>query len=221
MKPTTNPDKLSYGIAAIEAIKISQEETFLDDLYNQLITVKLPEKESSVIETELKQLKECTELLLTDETLLARYRQYDHSLDKYYNKLGFDNDTLSTAKLRNTIQQLFTDVRPLVYKLKFFYDRPRPAHFLKYHPGISFYPFGSLTANCPAFPSMHSTIGYVIAGVISVKMPDIASYFQQLAEDIYHSRMYMGVCLSSDVEFGKKIAEQILLDKEFRVKYGL
>lgn len=79
----------------------------------------------------------------------------------------------------------------------------------------------SLTAHCPAWPSMHSTLGYVIGNVCGNKFPDAWKYYKDLAEDIRHSRMCMGLCLPSDVDAGQRLASIILENKEFKVKYGL
>lgn len=212
---------LTYGTAAIEAINYSKETSFLDAIFTECTQTKLPDSGNALIKKEMGELREYTQELQKNTVLLGRYKTYDHSLMNYIlTQHSFNGDETADNQFKSTVKSLFEDIRPLVYKLKLHYNRPRPFQLVE-KTNVKFHPFGSLSAHCPSFPSMHATIGYVLRGVIGNKFTDTYKYFTDLAEDIYYSRIYMGVCLRSDVEGGKNLAENILANKEFVVKYAL
>lgn len=212
--------ELIYGMPCHEAKKQSELPSFLDDMFTELTLEQLPDPYSDTVKKEFRQIELLTRQLAGNDDLLRRYRIYDRSLPDYISGFTFKNDDETTTKHSNIVKDIITDVWPLVYKIKLWYRRPRPFQLAVLH-NIKIYPMASLTAHCPAWPSMHSTLGYVIGNVCGNKFPDAWKYYKDLAEDIRHSRMCMGLCLPSDVDAGQRLASIILENKEFKVKYGL
>lgn len=209
-----------YGMACFETKKLSEKSSFLDDMYLELTNQQLPGNNSEIVREELLQVKEFSENLVKNDETLKRYQTYDRSISQYLSGFTLQGDDNFSIRNRDIVKNVTQDIWPLIYKLKLHYQRPRPFQLSMLH-SIKIYPMASLTAQCPSFPSMHSTLGYVIAGVCGNKFPDLYKYYKDLAEDIRHSRVWMGLCLPSDVNAGQLLANHILENKEFIVKYGL
>lgn len=208
---------IKTGISCLEAISYSQQDCFLDKLFSDAIKDELPAPDSDQVAQELSQTKKYIDQYIRDPELIQRYEKYDRQFEKHIEGFLLEDNSGYQQK----VMMLFKDVTPLVYKIKFHYQRPRPAELLCLHKEISFHPVSSLTAQCPAYPSYHSCMGYVLYGVLGNLYPHMNNSFKSLATDIYCSRLFMGLCLVTDVDGGIALGKQILADKEFIVKYGL
>lgn len=213
--------ELIYGLPCYEARQYSQQPSFLDDLFTDFIHIKPDMANSPEVIQELAEIKTFCEYLASNSQLMQRFRNYDQAPKSYLSDISVSENGEAKKQYLQMLNSAFDDVLPLVYKLKLHYQRPRPFQLAGLH-GVKFYPYSSITAACPAFPSMHATIGAVVAGVVVQKMhKSVTKFFADLANDFANSRMYMGLCLPSDVEAGKRLAAKILQHPEFKMKYVL
>jgi hypothetical protein len=210
---------MQYGNASRECMQWAGKTSFLDALFSDLTSIPLIPADSPTIKTELT--TQCGEIdqLLTDSMLFQKYCTYDRQLFRQMRGWTFDNDDI-THQYKSIIEDLFADAFPLIHKLKLHYQRPRPFQLAAFHQ-VPFYPVPSLSAHCPSFPSAHSCLGALIQEVCGNIFPKFYIYFKTLADDLYLSRRHLGVCLPADVDAGRLVAEKIVANKEFKVKYGI
>ena len=86
---------------------------------------------------------------------------------------------------------------------------------------LKLFPYDSYTANTPSYPSGHTLEAYVILNVIANKYPNEYQFCKDMIDDIAYSRLYLGLHFSSDNDFAKEIAKEILKDPKFTKKYGI
>lgn len=209
-----------YGSPCVEAHVHACQDTFLDILFLSASKDEIPAAGSEKVKEELQQVKRMCDQLQTDQPLQLRYKLYDKSLQNYFSNFSFINDDHANTVYRDIVKNIFKDIWPLIYKLKMHYQRQRPWQLGELHD-IKIYPTASLTSHCPSYPSMHSCAAFVLLGVCGSKFQSYYQTFFDLANDVCQSRLYMGVCLPSDIEAGKRLAHLIIAEKEFQLKYGL
>lgn len=196
------------------------QTSFLDDLFTDLNSSKLPDPSDGKVKEELIVLKSLVDELTKDQDALRRYRMFDSSINKYFFQFKFEHDDSLTQKYREIVAELFRDAMPLIYKLKMHYNRQRPFQ-LAYINKIDLHPISSISANCGAFPSMHACMATLLGEVVGNTFPDVFGHFRNLSTDIIQSRQAMGLCLPHDCMEGIRVAERILSVQEFKVKYRL
>lgn len=212
----------TYGLPCFEAWQYSRKPSFLDDIFTDITTRHSPPPANSPDTIQgLAEVKTFSEYLAGNQQLLQRFRSYDQEPKTYLASISISADPQQQKEYVQMINSLFDDVLPLLYKLKLHYQQPRPFQLAEVH-NVKFYPYASITAACPAYPSMHACIGHVLAGTARKKVQNgMQKWFADLANDFSISRMYMGLCLPADVEAGKQLAEKILQHSEFKMKYVL
>ena len=67
-----------------------------------------------------------------------------------------------------------------------------------------------VAVDTPSYPSNHTAVGYVVAGVLAKKYPQHEKELLKIAEDNANSRVSLGVHFVSDVEAGKELADRLL-----------
>lgn len=184
----------------------------------QLIKFTFPKNSSKATREELNQLVDYVEVLKKDEQALKRYRAYDSSLTKVFAQVIIEQNL--GEKGADIVDKLLDETLPLLIKLKFYFQRPRP-YQLAEHYKLKLFPFESKAADSPSYPSGHALQSKLICYVLGNHFPDRFDYFERLAKDIEYSRLYMGVHYQSDVDYSLYIAEVIIKDKDFKAKYGL
>ena len=105
----------------------------------------------------------------------------------------------------NAVKRVHNGLRPLIFRLKEVYKRPRPADVAKRY-GIDFSGDYLETAQSPSYPSGHTIQAYVQALLLSNLYPDHSENLLKIADMIAQSRIDRGVHFPTDVEFGKKLA---------------
>jgi membrane-associated phospholipid phosphatase len=118
------------------------------------------------------------------------------------------------------IYEIMEDIAPLITKIKFKYNRPRPsqlAHYVK----LNLFPLKSTSAMSPSYPSGHTAQAYVIMSVMGNRNPGIYAFCKEIIDDIAESRVTIGVHYSSDNDFAFEVGEAILKHKKFAEKYGI
>jgi hypothetical protein len=166
----------------------------------------------------LNQLVDYIEELKKDEQALKRYRAYDMSLTRVFAQVIMEQNL--GEKGADIVDKLLDETLPLLIKLKFYFQRPRP-YQLAEHYKLKLFPFDSKSADSPSYPSGHALQSKLICHVLGNHFPEKFDYFERLAKDIEYSRLYMGIHYQSDVDYSLYIAEVIIRDKDFKAKYGL
>lgn len=214
-----NLNELQYGNPSVDILQYINGTSCLDALFAECSQLKFPPNDANIVKQELNEMITKTMQLHGDQQVLKRYQAYDRSLAGCYLKVTFEKQEDTTA-YHDTLLSVFEDVLPLIFKLKQHFQRPRPfqlAHYFK----IKLFPYHTASGDCPSYPCLHSCIGRVLAGVLSNHYPDASKWFNETGMDAGYSRVFMGLNFQSSVDAGIRVAEKILINREFQVKYSL
>jgi hypothetical protein len=210
-------DNLVFGNPTIDIAPLLKKSTYLDSLTNEINSYTPPANNSTEAQQELQALVEYVNTLSQNPALIARYDIYDKGLSTLFaeklDKVGI-SDTFSNIK------NIEDDITTILIKTKFHFQRIRP-YQLAYYYNVPLYPFPSLTANTPSYPSGHAFQATVIGNVLGNNYPNFFRPIMELVDDICNSRMYMGLHYESDIKFGKYMAELVVNHPEFKEKYKL
>ena len=213
-------DSISWGNPLQKHLPYIENDnlTFLEKFYPQLIKYSFPKNTSKATREELNQLVDNIEVAKSNPEHLKRYKAYDNSLVKTFGDVIIENNL--GEKGADLVDKLFDDTVPLILKLKFFFQRPRPFQ-LAYAYKLKLFPFSSPSADSPSYPSGHVLQSALICYVLGNHFPEKFDYFQNLAKDIEYSRLFLGLHYQSDNDFALYMFDLIIRDKEFKEKYAL
>lgn len=197
---------------------LEENQTDLEKHVPMLIKFVFPKNSSKAVREELNLLVDYIEEAKNNPEALRRYKSYDSALEKVFAKVIMDNNL--GDKGIELVDKLFDDTLPLIMKLKFHFQRPRPYQLAQYYK-LKLFPFESYSADTPSYPSGHTLQSKVICHVLGNHFPHLFDYFDRLAKDIEYSRLYLGIHYPSDNDYSLYIAETIIRDKAFKSKYGL
>lgn len=209
---------IAWGNPSIQQKILMEKQEDVDDLYAQFSNSTMPSNDSEATKAELNEIVRLLKEVDSEKNINAfrRYLNYDKGLVQYLHTMllsqGFDD-----LELLNSIVR---DINPLLMKLKFKFNRPRP-YQLAYPLKLSLFPLKSCTATSPAYPSGHTTQAFVMMGVVGNKNPGMYAMCKQIVDDVAQSRVAIGVHFSSDNDFAFEIGEAILKNKKFAEKYGI
>ena len=210
---------LSFGNPSRNFLPHLKTESYLDPLLGELASYPFPSNNGQDVIDEITQLINYTNTLSSDEILQKRYKIYDENFEEYFinvmSNAGADRDDVT-----NIINEIKKDTYSFIIKLKYHYQRVRPIQ-LSHILTMRLYPFDSVTTNTPSYPSGHSIQSKLYAEVLGSKYPKFYNKLQELAADIYQSRLAMGIHYQSDCLFGEYVTELILTHPEFKKKYRL
>jgi hypothetical protein len=211
-------NNITYGNPTIEQKKYLDQVSIVDDLFIKLKGEIFPENDSELVKDELNELVDMTEMLLEQEnsSYLTRFKSYDRSLSQAiisaFKQKGIDVEHLTL--------DIIEDIKPLLIKLKYFYQRPRPKQIAQYYK-LAMFPFNSFSADTPSYPSGHALEAYVVLNVIANKFPNEFQFCKSMAQDVAISRIHLGLHYTTDNDFAKQIGKEILKHKAFTNKYGI
>jgi hypothetical protein len=209
---------IAWGNPSIEQKILMEKKTIVDDLFPKLTKAAMPANDSEATKAEMNQIVVGLKEIDSDknQNSFRRYINYDKGFAQYLHTMllaqGVDDQEL--------IYEIMEDISPLITKIKFKYNRPRPsqlAHYVK----LNLFPLKSTSALSPSYPSGHTTQAYVIMSVIGNRNPGIYAFCKQIIDDIAESRVAIGVHYSSDNDFAFEVGEAILKHKKFAEKYGI
>lgn len=210
-------DNLVFGNPNRKSLAYLNRETFLDDLLGEFSKYPPPKNDSVEVQEEMQEIMQLIDELARNEFLQKRYNLYDIDFESYIievlAKQGIND-------VNTIIQDLKEDISPVLVKTKFYFQRIRP-HALAYYYNLPLYPFESLTAFSPSYPSGHTYQSRIYCEVLGNMFPQFYNSLIGLAEDISRSRIYMGVHYKSDVEYAKFMANTVINHPEFKKKYKL
>ena len=184
----------------------------------QLIKFPFPKNSSKGAREELNLLVDYVNEVKSDAGTLRRYRAYDTSLERVFAQVIMEQEL--GDKGAEICDKLFDETVPLILKLKFHFQRPRP-YQLAQHYKLKLFPFDSKTADSPSYPSGHTVQAKLMCFVLGNHFPEKFNFFENLSKDIEYSRLYLGIHYPSDNDYASFIVETIIRDKDFKAKYGL
>lgn len=212
-------DSITWGNPSQKHLPYLEEnQSILEKHIPQLIKFTFPKNSSKGTREELNQLVDYVNELKKDTESQKRYRLYDYSLTKVFAQIIIEQNLGEIGA--DLVDKLLDDTLPLLIKLKFHFQRPRPYQLAEYYK-LKLFPFDTKSADTPSYPSGHALQSKLICYVLGNHFPDRFDYFERIAKDIEYSRLYMGVHYQSDIDYALYIAEVITKDKDFKAKYGL
>lgn len=210
-------NQVTYGNPTYEAKILLEKECIVGDLFPELIKDAFPKNDSAATKEELNEIvRSLKDLDETSPTLLRRYLNYDKALWAYINKML----EVEGIQENDLIQQILVDINPLILKLKYYFQRPRPYQLANYYK-LSLFPMKSTSALTPSYPSGHTIQSIVVLTIIGNKHPNIYQYCSRLWEDVAQSRVAIGVHYPSDNDFSYYVAQEILKNPKFAEKYQI
>lgn len=213
-------DSITWGNPLQKHLPYLEQEgtSFLEKHIPQLIKFSFPKNTSKSTREELNGLVDNIEVMKNNPEILKRYKSYDKSLTKTFADVIIEQDL--GEKGADIVDKLLDDTLPLLIKLKFFFQRPRPyqlAHAYK----LKLFPYETISSDSPSYPSGHTLQAHLICYVLGNHFPEKFDYFEKLAKDIEYSRLFLGAHYESDNDYAMYIYELITKDKEFKEKYKL
>lgn len=208
-------DELKYGTPSKQDYENIQLEGFLDDLLPKLYTYMPPPNSSEATKNELIYL-----LRQANARQITRKELFDRSLIPFLDDLFIKNDA-DPKDVTETTKNICSDVLPIITKLKYFFNRPRPYQMLYYYPDIELFPDYSYFVSSPSYPSGHAIIGLVAGHVLANHYPQAYQTMTNFMQEIQLSRLALGVHYPSDNQFAQIVVDEIIRHPGFLHKYDL
>lgn len=212
-------DEIAYGNLIAEQGGALQKDSYLDTYFSEFTELSFPPNTSPTTKQELNEIVECLDAASMNIQALHKFMRYDADMHNIFVKF-----LVSNGVERNTagslINAITMDVVPLITKLKYYYQRPRPGQ-LAYYYKLQLFPQKSYSADSPAYPSSHAVQSRLFANIIGNKYPPLAKEAVALASDMAISRLYMGVNYSTSLDYGIMIADRVISNKELCLKYQI
>jgi hypothetical protein len=215
-------DLITYGNPTQEQLKFLKEENYVDALFGELSGYKFPRNSSDATKEELNHIVDCLNTIQNfsgKEEYLKRYKGYDRQLRKFF-KDHVITDVENKEELNELVDSIIDDTKGLLFKLKYFFQRPRPKQLAEYYK-LKLFPYDSFTADTPSFPSGHSFQAKLLTEVLGNRYPKSYGAMTKIFDDISYSRLYLGLHYQSDIDVGIFCAEKVLQLKEFKDKFKL
>lgn len=216
-------DEIQWGNPTREIMPLLQSNFGpLDNLIPQLIQNNpCPANSSKLCREELNMLMEYLYFAAKDKEYQSQLRLLDSSLEQLFEHIiiqeGMDKEK---PEVFDTVDCLFDETYPFLFKLKYHFQRPRPYQLGKAYK-MKLFPFSSGTANTPSYPSTYALQAKLISYMLSTMFPDKIDYLENVCQDIIKSRLYLGVHYPSDIDFSMLIFDKIIHDESFKKRHGL
>jgi hypothetical protein len=209
-----NLNDIKFGNPCLRDHKMIHTENYLDRLIPFLKKYTPPENNSQATRAEINQL---VNLLATPRN--NDNNLYDEQLTAYI-KAVFVNAGADAEEIQSIITDIANDVLPLITKLKFIFQRPRPAT-LAYYCGVPLHPDFSYFTNSPSYPSCHTALTAITCETLGNLYPESYAQMQKITATVRDSRLYLGVHYSSDNDMAMIVANKVLENPEFKLKRRL
>ena len=100
---------------------------------------------------------------------------------------------------------LSTKVKSEIIFYKIFFNRARPEQIAPEKLNVP----KSTTADTPAYPSGHAYQSFYVAKLLSKWEPARKKEWDEIAERVAYTRVYMGIHYPSDVEFARRLVNKV------------
>jgi hypothetical protein len=212
-------DSIRYGNPSHDQIPYLSSSTYADVLFPELTIFTFPKNSSEATIEELNSVVDNLKTIEGNVEFLKRYSVYDRAMIKYF-KDGLIKNGIEENEVNGLVDGVIQDTLPLLTKLKYHFQRPRPYQLAEYYK-LKLFPYKSYSANTPSFPSGHAFQAKLLTEVIGNNYPDTYAFMRDLFNDICYSRIYLGLHYQSDIDVGIFCAEKVLELKDFKEKYRL
>ena len=143
-------DTITWGNPSQKHLpSLEENASFLDKLVPQLSKFTFPKNSSKATREELNELVDNVQALAADPESLKKYRAYDSNLTAVFAQVIVQQNL--GDKGATLIDQLIDDTVPLIMKLKFYFQRPRPYQLAEYYK-LKLFPFYSRSDQSPSYP---------------------------------------------------------------------
>lgn len=214
-----NLDEITFGNPNVEQLEYIKKESYLDFLFEELSTYTFPKNSSEATQEELNQIVDSLRVLQGKEEFIKRYKTYDAHLKRYFID-GLLKGDVNENEIKELVNSVMEDIKPLLIKLKYHFQRPRPNQLANYY-NLNLFPYQSISADSPSFPSGHAFQGRILTEVLGNRYPKTYAFMEKVFKDICYSRVYMGLHYQSDIDVAIFSADRVLATKEFKQKYKL
>lgn len=213
-----NINDIAFGNPTFAQRQLIAKTSYLDKLFDQMVGTPIPFNNSDITKGELNQLVErLTDIIdPLNEEHFQRYLYADQNLSQFL----VNNIKSKNLNLIELITQISEDINPLIMKLKFRYNRPRPAQLAHYYK-LNLFPCNLSKIDTPSFPSRTIVLSNLVCEIAGNRVPALYDSIQNIKEFIITSRSYLGVNYVTDIEFSNQITEAILTDSDFTKKYKI
>jgi hypothetical protein len=212
-----NLDQVTFGNPTIEQKKYLEEISIVDDLFPKLKQDSFPASSSELVKDELNEIVDyLNDISEGNETYLARYKSYDRSLLQVIVATFHEKD----IDVEELTKNIFEDIKPLLLKLKYYFQRPRPKQIAQFYK-LKLFPYQSFSSDTPSYPSGHTLESYVALNVIANKYPNEYQFCKDMIDDIAYSRIYLCLHFATDNDFAKFVGQEILKHPNFTKKYEI
>jgi hypothetical protein len=213
-----NLNDLTYGNPTKDQLEFIKEPCLVDSLFDEFKKSVIPSNDSELVKDELNEIVDSLEVVSQpqNQEYYKRYMAYDRNLIQALSSI-FQEKGIEVEEL---ITEIAKDIQNLIYKIKFYYQRPRPFQLAQYYK-LKLFPYKSFSAHSPSYPSGHTVEATVILSVIGNKHPSEYQFCKELIEDIAYSRVYLGLHFPSDNDGAKELGKAILKHPEFAKKYKI
>lgn len=212
-------DELEYGNPTQEELLLIKKETYLDVLFPDLCYYSFPNNSSDATVEELNNIVDCLSAVKGKVEFENRYKIYDRNLAAYFKELLRKQDK-KAEEIDFIVDTIIEDSLPLILKLKYYHQRPRPYQLAHYYK-LKLFPYKGLSNHSPSYPSGHAFQAKLLTEVIGNKFPELFSQMQKIFDDINYSRLYLGFHYQSDIDAGIFCANEVLKLQEFKSKYNI
>jgi hypothetical protein len=146
-------NNVTYGNPTIEQKQSIEAKCLVEDLFVKLKENICPLNDSEMVKDELNEIVDSLKYMEDEENAmyLKRYKAYDRNLLQVINTL-FKQKSIDVEALS---KEILEDIKNLIFKLKYHYNRPRPNQLANYYK-LRLFPYKSFSADTPSFPSGHT-----------------------------------------------------------------
>jgi len=212
--------EVKYGNPNIVHRELLKEETYLDVLLGEILKYP-PPKILADIKDELDAVVKAVDSTMTDEDAERRYIAWDKGFASYFKgKMVEQIDNQNKQIIQSTVEGIIKDTLPLLLKIKYHYNRPRPSQIAVYLD-IPLYQYPSLSDGSPSYISGHVFQSKIICEVLGNYYPQNYKLFNNIQRDIANSRIGLGLHYPSDIDMAQFAADKVLKNQEFMMKYKI
>lgn len=209
-------DSIEYGNPSRQDYQLLTVDTYLDYLIPQIEKLLPPPKNSSA--GTKHELNELIDYSIQDQQSPRRHI-FDKQLVPYIREL-FVNNGAEKKQVEMLTQNIIDDVLPVITKLKYSFQRPRPYQLARIYR-LQLFPSYSYFVSSPSYPSGHTALAAVICETLGNVYPSSYEIMKKFVSEVSESRLYMGVHYPSDNNTALLIAEKIVSNPAFKKKYEL
>lgn len=212
---------LQYGNPDRRNQHYLNQTSYLDSLLDELKSYSFSANDSEETKSEIAELISTTNELANsnNEELFRRFDIYDKAFEEYMSQ-SLVKSGISLPEVDMLLQSVKQDIKPLLVKLKYHFQRPRPYQLSKMLD-LELISFSSVAADSPSYPSGHTFQSRVYAEVLGNAYPQFHKALHELATDIMWSRIYLGLHYPSDCQYADYVAQVVCSHPEFKKKYKL